>query len=190
MPSVEELRKSFSGKSSDQLLEVINTPQDWSEEALEAVRLELKERGIAIPEAAIDSPVTIKRNFPNLFDRLVASVIDSLIINIPLILIGTCLFFSKPDRIPPFVIFTGIPAAWLYSALQESSAHMATIGKRTMKIKVLDENQNKISFAKASGRHFGKYISSIMYIGFIVAAFTKKHQALHDLLSGSVLYNE
>jgi uncharacterized RDD family membrane protein YckC len=42
----------------------------------------------------------------------------------------------------------------------------------------------RISFARASGRYFGKILSSaILMIGYIMAGFTAKKQALHDILA-------
>jgi len=77
---------------------------------------------------------------------------------------------------------------WLYFALQESSPQQATLGKRAVNIKVADYNGDRISFAKATGRYFGKIISAlILYIGFIMAAFTERKQALHDIMASTLV---
>lgn len=82
----------------------------------------------------------------------------------------------------------GIVVGWLYCALQESSAAQATIGKKAMGLRVTDEAGNRISFGRASGRHFGKIISSLLLlIGFLMQPFTKKKQALHDLMAGTLV---
>jgi uncharacterized RDD family membrane protein YckC len=79
-------------------------------------------------------------------------------------------------------------AVWLYSALMESSKWQATPGKRAMGIKVTDLNGNRISFLRATGRHFAKYISALtFYIGFIMIAFTEKKQGLHDMMAGCLV---
>lgn len=88
------------------------------------------------------------------------------------------------------VIFTiiSIIIDWLYFALMESSSKQATVGKMVLNIKVTDEMGNRISFARASGRYFGKILSSlILMIGYIMAAFTQKKQALHDILSNCLV---
>lgn len=79
---------------------------------------------------------------------------------------------------------------WLYSSLLESSSWQGTVGKKVVGIRVTDLNGNRIGFAKATGRHFGKILSSIIcLVGFFMAAFTEKSQALHDMLAGTlVLY--
>ena len=46
----------------------------------------------------------------------------------------------------------------------------------------------QVSFARASGRHFAKYLSAFLFfIGYVIAAFTNRHQALHDMLAGTVV---
>jgi uncharacterized RDD family membrane protein YckC len=49
-------------------------------------------------------------------------------------------------------------------------------------------NGEKISFGKATGRYFGKIISGmILCIGYIMAGFTEKKQALHDMMAGCLV---
>jgi uncharacterized RDD family membrane protein YckC len=77
---------------------------------------------------------------------------------------------------------------WLYSAILESSVWQATLRKRVLGIRVTDLSGNRISFGKATGRHFAKYLSSLVcLIGFIMAAFTEKKQALHDMLANTLV---
>jgi len=77
---------------------------------------------------------------------------------------------------------------WLYFALQESSATQATLGKRAMGIKVTDERGGRISFARATGRFFGKILSALVAnIGFMLAGWTERKQALHDFLASTLV---
>ncbi len=77
---------------------------------------------------------------------------------------------------------------WLYFALMESSAKQATLGKMLVGIVVTDTNGNRVSFGKASGRFFGKIVSSIiLMIGYLMAAFTERKQALHDIMAGCLV---
>src|SRR5580765_465602 len=55
-----------------------------------------------------------------------------------------------------FVI--GVGGSWLYEALMESSARQATLGKMIFQMKVTDLFGNRISFARATGRYFAKWI--------------------------------
>jgi len=77
---------------------------------------------------------------------------------------------------------------WLYYALLESSAWQATLGKKALGLEVTDLDGNRISFGRATGRFFAKIISSIILgIGYIMAGFTEKKQALHDILAGTLV---
>lgn len=73
---------------------------------------------------------------------------------------------------------------WLYYALMEASSKQGTLGKMALGIIVVDADGKRISFARASGKHFGRYISgSILLIGYAMAIFTKRNQALHDIMA-------
>lgn len=73
---------------------------------------------------------------------------------------------------------------WLYTAFLESSAKQATLGKMLLRIKVVDEKGQRISFLRATGRAFSKVLSyATFYIGFIMAGCTKRKRALHDMIA-------
>jgi uncharacterized RDD family membrane protein YckC len=77
---------------------------------------------------------------------------------------------------------------WMYEAFMLSSEWQATVGKRAMSIVVTGIDGNRISFARATGRHFAKILSTfILCIGYVMAAFTAKKQALHDLLAETLV---
>ena len=77
---------------------------------------------------------------------------------------------------------------WLYYAFLESSSWQGTLGKKALGLEVTDLQGRRISFARASGRFFGKFISvMILLIGFIMAGFTARKQALHDILAGCLV---
>jgi uncharacterized RDD family membrane protein YckC len=79
----------------------------------------------------------------------------------------------------------GIVVTWLYFALCEASSWQATPGKLALGLQVTDEYGNRIGFGRASGRFFGKFISAlILCIGFLLAGWTARKQALHDLMAG------
>ena len=81
-----------------------------------------------------------------------------------------------------------IVLSWLYSALLESSARGATLGKMVMGARVTDLSGGRISFGRATGRYFAKIISGmILAIGFIMVAFTARKQGLHDMIAGTLV---
>lgn len=76
----------------------------------------------------------------------------------------------------------------LYYAVMESSKTQGSVGKMALGIKVTDMDGNRITFGKALLRSIGKIISSmIMYIGYLLAAFTEKKQALHDMIATTLV---
>ena len=73
---------------------------------------------------------------------------------------------------------------WAYYSGMESSPLQATIGKLVVGIYVTDLQGQRISFGRATGRWFGKIISgAILLIGYLMAGFTEKKQALHDMMA-------
>jgi len=84
-----------------------------------------------------------------------------------------------------------IASVWLYYAIFESSKWQATLGKKLIKIKVTGMHGQRISFARATGRYFAKFLSSlIFFIGYLMIAFTKKKQALHDIIAETLVIRE
>lgn len=79
---------------------------------------------------------------------------------------------------------------WLYFAIFESSKLQATPGKLMLGMKVTDVDGGAIGFGRATGRYFGKFVSSlILFIGFMMAGWTQRRQALHDMMAGTLVMN-
>jgi uncharacterized RDD family membrane protein YckC len=101
------------------------------------------------------------------------------------------------DQFVPFATIMSILVAaliliagvWIYYAWMESSSHQGTIGKLSLGLIVTDLQGRRISFARATGRYFSKIITSLipLYIGFIMAGFTEKKQALHDMIASTLV---
>ncbi len=87
-----------------------------------------------------------------------------------------------------FAFFASFAFSWLYEALLTSSAWQGTVGKKALGIIVTDENGGRISFLRATGRHFAKMLSGmLLLIGYLIQPFTPKRQALHDILAGTLV---
>jgi uncharacterized RDD family membrane protein YckC len=77
---------------------------------------------------------------------------------------------------------------WIYEASLESSSYQATLGKMALGLKVTDLEGRRISFSRATGRHFAKLLSGMtLLIGYILAGFTARKQALHDMIAGTLV---
>lgn len=89
-----------------------------------------------------------------------------------------------------FFLMLFILLPWLYYSLLESSASQATPGKMAMGIRVVDYDGYRISFGRATGRYFARILSAmIFFAGYIIAGFTPKKQALHDIIAGTLVLN-
>jgi uncharacterized RDD family membrane protein YckC len=95
---------------------------------------------------------------------------------------------SSPEKAIVYVLwlFVAMIIPWLYTALQECSASQATLGKRLLALKVTDLHGQRISFARASGRFFGTLIPTFG-IGYGMALFTRRKQALQDIIAGCLV---
>jgi len=125
--------------------------------------------------------------------RFIAFVVDICLCNIAIFVIVLFLAFVgliKPTDADAKFSGIGILVGWLFFAGLESSGRQDTWGKRAMGIIVTDMQGNRISFGRATGRFFGKYLSALLLlIGYIMAGVTKKKQALHDIIASCVVIN-
>ncbi len=124
--------------------------------------------------------------------RFVAYVIDSVILNIVVFIIsfvvGLGMGPTGGETAQVVASVIGIGLAWLYFAFQESSEAGATLGKRALGLRVLTGDGQRISFGRATGRFFAKFLSAvILLIGYIMAAFTERKRALHDMIADTVV---
>jgi uncharacterized RDD family membrane protein YckC len=143
--------------------------------------------------------------------RVVAHLIDDLLLGIGigiLVLIGIAMVgigairatleglnAESPEMPPTFIaaiIFVGLASivlVWLYNAAMESSRHQGTLGKMALGLIVTDSQGRPIGFGHATGRYFAKIITGLipLGIGYAMAGFTEKKQALHDMIAGCLV---
>jgi uncharacterized RDD family membrane protein YckC len=134
--------------------------------------------------------------------RVVAAIIDAILVRVVLAPIGAIFGlgglalggfrdggFTLMHLLGGGVMFLlTLAGSWLYEAFMESSSYQATLGKMMFGMKVTDLYGNRISFARATGRHFAKILSGmILCIGFIMVGLTERKQGLHDLLAGTLV---
>src|SRR5260370_40401077 len=84
-----------------------------------------------------------------------------------------------------------LAVTWLYHALMESSEWQATVGKKALGLVVTNMSGHRVSFGRATGRHFAKIVTNLVSfgigLGYLMAAFTEKKQALHDMLAACLV---
>jgi uncharacterized RDD family membrane protein YckC len=99
--------------------------------------------------------------------------------------------FFTPDVIGVVFVLvtTAVLMVWLYYAGMESSVYQGTLGKMALGLIVTDLQGRKISFGRASGRYFAKIITGLipLGIGYAMAGFTEKKQALHDMIASCLV---
>lgn len=156
------------------------------------------------------TPQTVVRptTYAGFWVRFIAIFIDSIIINAVMTPIAFVLMIPiglsmRPDEQPdpaqvmrfmmPMIMIAGftLVVSWLYEALMMSSSKRATLGKMIFGIIVVDTEGRQLTFGHATGRHFAKWISNMtMLIGYIMAAFTERKQALHDVIAGTLVLRQ
>lgn len=143
--------------------------------------------------------------------RLAAFIIDALVLSIPncvsyglfFAIFGAMLGPTPSSNTPPSpaVVFGSIGLmlaygvvwtclSWLYFALMHSSSTQATVGKMAVGIIVTDMQGNRLTFARATGRHFATLVTGLipLFIGYILAGVTERKQALHDMIAGTLVF--
>ncbi|MEA2849239.1 MAG: hypothetical protein QOG78_4520 [Rhodospirillaceae bacterium] len=79
---------------------------------------------------------------------------------------------------------------WLYEALMTSSPRGATLGKQALGLRIVRANGAQLSFGRATARHFLKIMITPLVpfaIGYLMAAFTARKRALHDVLADTLV---
>lgn len=81
-----------------------------------------------------------------------------------------------------FLLYAG------YFVLMEAGERGATLGKRALKLRVVDASGGRIGKGRAIGRFAAHFLSNIsFYIGYLIQPFTERKQALHDMVSGTLV---
>ena len=128
--------------------------------------------------------------FGGFWIRVGACFIDSVVLIIPVLLIS---FLSRSvtpatDEIEQVIVESmhSLIVWWVYLAVLHSSKWQASVGKKAVGLKVVNEKGNRISFGRAAGRYFALLLSGlILGIGCMMVGWTKKKQGLHDIMAGT-----
>jgi len=123
-------------------------------------------------------------NYGGFWIRFLAYLVDSLIVTVGFVGIMLLLGAMGLELAGAEIIF--LVFSILYWALMQSSPRQATLGKALCGLKVGGPNGERMSLPRALGREAAKIISSLtLLIGFIIAAFTRNKQALHDFVAST-----
>ena len=130
--------------------------------------------------------------FGGFWRRLLAYLIDVLLFSALFLAIGMILAVIAPNvdvaSVEGLFNILGLLVFWVYYANMESGPYQGTLGKRALGLRVCDENGQRITFGRASGRFFGKILSGLaLGIGFLMVGFTKQKQGLHDKMASTLV---
>ncbi len=143
--------------------------------------------------------------YAGFWKRFAATIIDSIVVYLAVLIFSLVaaaisdqpLFEDNGEEmtLTEIVVVIGYMAfifvGWLYRAVMESSSKQGTLGKMALGIVVTDMEGRRISFGRATGRYFAQILSIItFYVGFLMAAWTPKKQALHDLAAKTLVVNK
>ncbi len=139
--------------------------------------------------------------------RVVAFIIDSIVLSVLYLLLilplydylvpqpaidtgfttqGTTLVQQiwMPDVSQVVLLLVGIA----YYAVMEASRHQASLGKLALELKVTDAAGDRLSLSRSVLRNASKLISALLLMaGYLAAAFTRRKQAIHDLIAGALV---
>jgi len=158
----------------------------------------------AAPQPGVLAAPLARMQYAGFWIRFLAILLDGILLSIVLSPISFGIFGlmgvssalgnrSDPTQIMALLVpaivaaaTIGIAGKWLYEALLTSSSKQATVGKMACGLRVTDLQGRRLTFAHATGRFFAKYVSGLtLLIGYIMAGFTERKQALHDFIAGT-----
>lgn len=136
----------------------------------------------------------IEYEYAGFWIRVLASIIDSLLIMLVVFPIGFIAGFmglvSEDMNFGPLDIIIQILTVFFYVGCWVKFA--GTPGKRLLKLRILDADTGEnLTLGKAVIRYIGYIISSlVLLLGLIWVVFDKKKQGWHDKMANSVVVKE
>ncbi|MCD9027348.1 RDD family protein [Luteimonas sp. BDR2-5] len=169
--------------------------------------------GVASPYAPPAAPVARAAQvvhggeivYAGFWKRVAAYVIDSLIVGFAGMIIGGLVggviggiagasgAFDAGALIAIQIVanLLSILISAAYYAGFHASSMQATLGKMAVGIKVVRVDGSRISLARGIGRYFATILSTlILGIGFLMAGFTQRKQALHDIVCDTLVVDK
>jgi uncharacterized RDD family membrane protein YckC len=171
-------------------------------------------------EQILDMPSVSERalQYGGFWIRFVAALIDGVLLAVVNGIIGQILglgFFVNPTGIDPTTLAyycLTLAIQFGYHAGMEASANQATLGKLALRLKVGKVNGERLSVGIAIGRYSiktflgiflivsymvptgGPWITFLIIViscfGYLMAAWDKKKQALHDKIAGTYVFKD
>jgi uncharacterized RDD family membrane protein YckC len=122
--------------------------------------------------------------------RLLALIADIAILFVAsfLVVIAASFLGEKGAKIGGYIV---LALPFLYWPLMQASGRQATFGKAMLGLKVADGYGERVSLLRSIGREIAKLLSAIpILVGFLIAAFTARKQALHDFVASTLVLRD
>lgn len=119
--------------------------------------------------------------------RLRATLLDGILILVSVSFFSLFLFIAS--YVLPIITFdigaiVFLSLCFLYNPLMESSKWQGSLGKQVFNLKVVDKEENPLSFGHALIRLLAKIISfALFFAGFIMIGLSDQKEGLHDMLA-------
>jgi uncharacterized RDD family membrane protein YckC len=122
---------------------------------------------------SVDVMASESTKAPQFSKRMLAFVLDLFVLGFVMLVMQ----FTIP-YVAPFLVWVA------YKTLFECSAVQATPGKRAMDLMVVDGQGRRLTFGKSLLRTLVAFLSVFTcFLIYLVALFTKRQQAVHDLVA-------
>lgn len=155
-----------------------------------------------VPAAPEVSAAPAHAPYAGFWLRAIAYLVDTILVSLVFGFVASfypSAFVKSPDitampslsnlpQLTPAAFVITIAGVWLYYTLFEASPWQATPGKRMLRLYVADIFGRRLTFGRAAARNAAKLISSLTFlVGYLVAGFTPRKQALHDILASCLV---
>ena len=162
----------------------------------------LREEGIATgpppgytPAAPLGAPpVAALVAYGGFWRRFLGCVIDAIVAFFPAATVRVLLGLGASSMFDPLTtaswwgLLFEVTFDWLYAALLISSPLRGTLGQLVMDLNVTGLRGERVTFARASARYVAQILNLLtLGIGLFVQLFTPRRQALHDLVTATVV---
>ena len=132
-----------------------------------------------------------KRVAASIIDNFLLGIVGAVIGGIIGVAIGVGAGLEDSPALDVLINLFSIALGAVYFAWMHSSEQQASLGKMAVGIKVVRTSGERISFARGFGRHFATILSAIILgIGYLMAAFTGRKQALHDMICDTLVVDK
>ena len=133
--------------------------------------------------------LTENQKYAGFWNRFLAGVIDTIVLTVISLLIYAILFFTINNTETLPIIEEGISPiiSFFYFILFQSSSKQGTPGMIVMKIKIYDEQFNRVGVWRLILRYFTTIWSTLfLFIGFFMIGLTKRKQGFHDIVARTI----